>query len=350
MRVMNQGSEYEEDSTATNTTEADEDTSAGIGKIAGIPVKALIIGGAVVLLMVLFVVVFGSKKSGDTADDIVIPNVGASDTQSNATQMKNWYTKDGAYLGMSMSTADGTQIYDGATLTATISASGSAIITDDTGMELHAELASNEAISDDTATTDQSIPATGTGSFTAEQIEQLKKLGYTGDEISIAARDMLNYDALVAKAQELREAEALAEIARMSDQASEEFQTLLKWGTFAFPYREFTPRNGENIAYNQPGNYVVNADYEKVPTYGLQLELKVKIANGTYVYMPVEPARWETLPDSGNIVVQVNYIRYGTAEVNQVYITSITERDITTVTVNPEDSTQNFEDLTAAGG
>ena len=44
-----------------------------------VPIATLVVVVAVVLLMVLFVVVFGSKKSGDTADDIVIPNVGASD-------------------------------------------------------------------------------------------------------------------------------------------------------------------------------------------------------------------------------------------------------------------------------
>lgn len=347
MRTMNQGAEYEEDTVdTTQEGEGDEDTSAGLDKIAGIPIKFLVIGGAVLIVLVLLVVVLGGIE-GD--DDVIVMPEASTDYQIQtpvvaAPEEFYWYTSQGGYLGISSEMIDGTVIRDGGIDMAIISSGGSESITTDTGITVRANLLQQDSSSSPAIGDYTSVSA---GGYTAEQIETLKRLGYTGDEITAAARDSLDYEALVESAQALRDAEAADALIRMSDASSEEFQYLLYWGVFGFERREFTPRNNENISYNQPGSYLVNADYEKVDTYGLQLFLRVKIASNTYVYMQVDPSRWEVLPNSGNIVVRVNYVRYGTEEANAVYITSVVEQDISAITVNPEDSTASFDELTS---
>jgi hypothetical protein len=138
---------------------------------------------------------------------------------------------------------------------------------------------------------------------------------------------------------------------RMSDHASTEYQRMYNYSIFSFDKSKFygIPDGSTEFVYDS-GSFVVNADYEKVPTYGLQLMLKVKIANKTYAYMVVTPSQWDRLPDSGNIVVNVTYSVYGASESkSSMFITDITEVDTSATTVNPEDSATNLDDLISSG-
>lgn len=348
MKVLNQGENYEEDTTTEDIgDESEEDTSAEIASIAGIPIKYLLIGSCVLLVLLLIIIVFSTRKKDD--GDIVIPAqqegyVPPVEQQTpTPVQTYSWYSMEGAYVGVSSGMTDGTSISLDGTVVAVITNAGTDILQSSSGETVSVSYIAGS----NNQQNSQSSNSYSVSTYTEEQIEMLKRLGYTGDEIEVAANNYLDYEALVETAQARIDEEALAALKRMSDQSSEEFQYLLNYSIYSMPYVEFTSREGEFLGYNQPGSYIVNADYEKLDTYGYQLFIKIKIANATYAYMPVTPERWDTMPATGNIVVRVNYVRYGTVENNGVYITSIVEQDITQITVNPEDTTVNFEDMTA---
>jgi hypothetical protein len=147
------------------------------------------------------------------------------------------------------------------------------------------------------------------------------------------------------KAQEVQDEAAKEALTRMSDTASPEFQERTQNTMYCMPLNTFESFTLDaDTATNYQGSYIVNADFEKMPTYGLQLQLKCKIADGTYVFYTVTPAQWETLPETGNIVLHVDYVLYGTYGIN-VWITGITEMNVSDITVNPEDSAARLQDI-----
>lgn len=175
----------------------------------------------------------------------------------------------------------------------------------------------------------------------------LKSYGYTGDEIELAKTLGVSVEQLVMAAQSLRDNVAAKSLERMSDHASQEFQMMYNYSLYSLPNFKYKaiPKDAETWVW-QDGSFTVNADYEKCPTYGYQLQLKVKVANGTYAYMYVTPQHWEELADSGNIVVNVSYSLYGPDKKNaHLYITDIVEVDTTTHSVNPSDSGTNLSDM-----
>lgn len=370
MKELYQDEEYEEEDANGleddgEDVEGDEDTTAEISTIYGIPKNIFIIGVVVILLIIIGVIIFAT--SGGSDDDYVSdPNINtstavdytdttasdttasdyaasdytdttASDTASDATGKVEFYdenntvagyyeTFDGSYYNIYDST--GTDIgysYDQGAHTA-YDATGNALFT--------------YALYED----DESAEGDYVESLDTDT-EELRKLGYTGDEISLAKEAGVDLQLLKDHAQELRDEEAKESLVRMSDHASEEFQMIANNSIFCMNEIQFPVESYDQLTISEEHAYVVNADYWKVPTYGLQLYIKCKIANGTYVFYNVTPTRWVSLPEEGNIVLKITYRLYGNDAAINCYVTNIEEVDSTELTVNPQDSGINLNDI-----
>ncbi len=360
--VLKQGEEYEEDEVLEDyDEEGSEDTEAKLTTIAGIPVKFLVIGGAVLLLLLIGVIVFSLHGSGD--DDIVMPEEQVEVPQDvtqppvvqtqptptpveqqtaqpvqqgadTSTQKVIWMDSTGAIAGFTNGSAEGIEVRLNDSPIGTLSYSTGTPVTSDTGIS--AFISGNSSTTASTETTESSD----------DILTKLRALGYTGDEIEAAKSSGADLNAMVESAEKLRDEEAKKALIRMSDSASEEFQQIINHSIFCLPEVEFPETRNEPGRIVKENSFTVNADYEKLETLGHQLFVKLKIANSTYAFMAIEPKRWAAIPDTGNMVVRVNYTLFGMDnEYLQFYITSIEELDVSQITVNPEDSATNIEDI-----
>lgn len=372
MRISKQSDTYEEtDSFAEvdNSSEASEVTQgSGITHLWGIPKNYVFIAAAVLVIAVICIVLFCLKR--DTS-----PSSGAD---NGATKL---YTESGDFLGTVDVLADGIPILGSDnTLAGTISSVAGAMSAYDKDgnfvtkydLMLSYDNSSSNSVSNvgedmypDAPIYTEPEPATenvqalepGT-EFTGDNVFEvlnvdsdedllLKTYGYTGDEIELARRMGIPAETMIETAQKLRDESIKADYERMSDSASEEFQTMKKFSIFGSKPIKYYPIKAEDVdyVYNE-GSFIVNADYDKCPTYGNQLMIHVKIANATYAFMFVSPGRWAKLPQSGNIVVEVSYHYYGpSSEKSNMYITSVREVETTSNTVSPEDNGVDINDL-----
>ncbi len=360
--VLKQGEEYEEDEVLEDyDEEGSEDTEAKLTTIAGIPIKFLVIGGAVLLLLLIGVIVFSLHGSGD--DDIVMPEeqveapqdvaqTPVAQTQPTSTPIEQqpaqsvqqgtdtstqkviWMDSTGAIAGFTNGSAEGIEVRLNDSPIGTLSYSTGTPVTSDTGIS--AFISGNSSTTASTETTESSD----------DILTKLRALGYTGDEIEAAKSSGADLNAMVKSAEKLRDEEAKEALVRMSDSASEEFQQIVNHSIFCLPEVKFPETRNEPGRIVKENSFTVNADYEKLETLGHQLFVKLKIANSTYAFMAIEPKRWAAIPDTGNMVVRVNYTLFGMDnEYLQFYITSIEELDVSQITVNPEDSATNIEDI-----
>lgn len=241
-----------------------------------------------------------------------------------------WYDEDGNTVGTSGTDSAGTVILNNGSSVGIIDPNGSIKI-----------LGDNHTINYYNPTSLSSI----SGEDNAITIE-LRKLGYTGDEITLALSTGMNTDLLVQEAEKLHDQAAQEALARMSDTAGEEFKALQQHSIFFMQYYDF-PEYVNDLAFRDfEGSYIVNADYEKLETYGHQLYIKLKVANNDYAFMSVTPDRWATLPETGNIVVRVYCTMYGLGDAANVYFTNIEEVGVTELTTNPADSTFDLGQIT----
>lgn len=350
-RVTNQGADYEEDLTdETYDEEGGEETDAKISSIAGIPIKFIVIGGVGMLLTLLIVIVFSMRGKGD--DTVVTGDTtttGAAPQQPAVTGSFTWMTPDGAVFGTSDSTAEWTEIYNNGVSVGTITSGGDLTLTDSSGTSVKAINYGGTVTTPDQSTGgDQSADGSGEDSspVSSSDTETLRKLGYTGDEIDLAISTGMDIQAMIDAAQQLQDEAAREAINRMSEFLSPEFQHIYNNSIFFMPEQPFIAPQSFETKHSYSGSYIVNADYEKIDTYGYQLWIKVKIANNTYAFMQVVPSRWETLPDTGNIVVRVDYTQYGDSQQGVgFYITGLVEQDVTQITVNPEDSAADLDTI-----
>lgn len=139
--------------------------------------------------------------------------------------------------------------------------------------------------------------------YTSEEIEALREVGFTGYEIE--EFEFMEYDAMTIVEEEKakRQAALDAEILPYFDKMSDEFKELYSKTWVGQPDVE-VGSDLTNFSYRQEN---LNLDYEKLPARGHQLFLKVYINANNVFFMDVTPERWNTLKDSGNIVVQVSY-------------------------------------------
>lgn len=194
--------------------------------------------------------------------------------------------------------------------------------------ELFAEVAksytpleSNDTSETEPATEQQDVSTSGS-SYTDKELRALRKWGYTASEISIAERDGLSARDLVASAKEDREAAQKEALAAVSDTASDEYKNLLDktWlGGEELDVSGFT----SDLIY-MPSERVENVDYVKCEPHNQQCFIKLILDNGIPAFMYITPDRYNELPDTGNMVVDIQTVTAGDVEV----ITSISEQRV----------------------
>ena len=185
----------------------------------------------------------------------------------------------------------------------------------------------------DTATDEEVEDAGPDISSISTDVEiQLRKAGYTGDEISYALDHGFNTDALIEAAAELHQEAAKEALAAISDTAGDEYKALLNYTYLGQPEFTVSDQSGLNVEDMHIVERTVtkNVDYVKCPPHGYQLYLKCKITPDTAYWYAVTPQRWCQLPDAGNIVLKYIELEYG----DHTYITSVTEADNTLSTVD----------------
>ena len=304
MRVMKQDEEYEEDEMLDEEgeeeydydEEGEEDTDAPIETLYGIPKKYIVIGGAVILVVVIAVFVFSTMKKSEKAEEVYIPPqpVATEPVETEPLEQTTYEDGDVGPNGL---------VWDGVSQSWT-----------------------------DQATWDANHASPTLEELSSEDEILLRKMGYTGDEIQLCLENGFSVAALVEAAQELHDEEAKEALVRMSDHASEEFRYIIDNTYFSQP--PFTFENQLDLDLEEAnyydGQFTVNADYKKCPSYGAQLQLKCKVSNNCYVWYIVTPRRWETLPEEGNIVLTLDYVVWG----SYAYITKVQEVDPNLATID----------------
>lgn len=322
MKTMEQDEEYEEedledDEELDYEEEGDEDTDPQIDTIYGIPKKYVVIGGAVLLITTIAVFVITTMKK--STEEVYIPPAQTVETpapvQTEPIEQVSYADGDVGPGGM---------LWD----------------------ETTQSWCSQEIW-------DANHEAPTLESLSTEDEFLLRKMGYTGDEIQLAIQNGFSVDALVEAAQELHDEESIESLKRMSDHASEEFRYIVNNTYFSQPGFEF--ENQLDLEFEDAtfydGQFTVNSDYTKCPSYGAQLQLKCRISDDLYVWYVVTPKRWETLPESGNIVLNVGYTVWG----SYAYITTIAEVDPSLATIDASadasigDNIDGTSDGTVAG-
>ena len=192
--------------------------------------------------------------------------------------------------------------------------------------ELYAEVAKSytplEADDNTEAETEVEQDISSVSSYTDKELRALRKWGYTASEISIAERDGLSAKDLVESAKEDREEAQKEALAAVSDTASDEYKNLLDktWlGGEELDVSAFT----SDLIY-MPNERVENVDYVKCEPHNQQCFIKLMLDNGVPAFMYISPDRYNELPDSGNMVVNIQTVTANDVEV----ITSITEQRV----------------------
>lgn len=318
MQEMNQGETYEEDVDTEEVTEEDyaeaseeEQLNRGVRSALGIDFKILVlIGAAAFIIVIVAIVIFtaGNKKD----EDIILPDV-----VDNTSVIPD--------------TATGVDVTQDIPTTPTPTPTQTDKVWDDAlGMWV------------DAVPEPADVSDIGT-----EEIQKLRGLGYTGDEIDFAIQNGFDTQALIDAAQGLRDKEAEEALHRMSSSALEpEFKFILDATYMGQPGHDFVSYKNASIGSYEYDNVsiTINADYEKCPVYGLQLQLKCKIADDQYVWYQIDPMRYAELPDSGNIVLRVDYVIYG----DYFYVTDIVETNSTLNTIDassPQNPLQHTQEI-----
>lgn len=382
---------FDEDEEFDPDEEGSEDTEAKPTTIFGIEKKKFVIILAALLIVILMLIVLAVKKKGSSSSSEAVDTFPTDGTSMST----DFYGIDGTIAGSVDGNYEGATVYDlSGNIIGYVSESGTMEALDATGsvmfMYTSTDSLTEETSEDsmDTSVSDDEIMLDDTPADTtvvddglsyeseAESDEYvfditkavkdtsaldalnlsdgnlvLKSYGYTGDEIELAQSLGLSVEQLVSAAQAKRDEVTAESLERMSDHASKEFQLMYDYSQYSMPHYKYYPIDDYADTWVlKEGSFMVNSDYEKCPTYGYQLQLKVKVANNTYAYMPVTPQRWKELDDEGNMVVTVYYTLYGpTKKKAHLYITDIIEVDTTKHSVNASDSGSSLSDLVDTG-
>ena len=155
--------------------------------------------------------------------------------------------------------------------------------------------------------------------YTAEEKASLRAWGYTGDEIETAQFAETPAQELIDASKQAQEEARAA----LSNPESPEYLALLNQ-TWLGEAVSAEPNFIVNETQYSTETVTLNADFEKVPTHGSNLFLKVKLEDGSHHWMECSPFRWGDLPQLGNIVVSYDRITFD----GQVYITNMREIEV----------------------
>ncbi len=143
--------------------------------------------------------------------------------------------------------------------------------------------------------------------YTAEQIQQLRAAGYTGDEIEQYASTQTPYLDLIKQAEAARDAYIQEAIAPLYDTASDEYKHYISQTWLSLRERNDVDGWIPCMTYLEQRK---NLDYEKIEVHGNQLFLKVYLddfAHDDWFYVLVTPEQWNSLNDAGNVLVTYEY-------------------------------------------
>lgn len=140
--------------------------------------------------------------------------------------------------------------------------------------------------------------------YTETELYALRKWGFTANQIEVAARDGISAEGLVEQAKLDRQEAQKEAFEAVKDTASPEYLNLLNntWlGGDPLDTSGFTP---DKIPITDKER--MNVDFEKVEARGTQLYIKVYLPDGKVAFMQTTPNRYNALPDSGNMVIDVS--------------------------------------------
>jgi len=141
--------------------------------------------------------------------------------------------------------------------------------------------------------------------YTAEEKEQLRLCGFTGDEIENMEFEHQEASKVIEDMEKKRKEQYEKEIKPFFDGASDEFKDV--YNNTWYGQKDFVVDS--DVAGYAYFNENMNVDYEKLPPKGHQLYLKYYLSNGDACFMTVTPERYLELSDSGNIVISVEYTK-----------------------------------------
>lgn len=355
MQELEQGEEYDElDVEDTDLgDEGSEDTNAGFDTIFGIPKKVFIIGAGAVVVVILAIVLFilwrnnsdESASSGNAVFDGTGYEIGSITGTDDGSSVVDAY---GSVVGTIDSISGTTPLFNEDMELVGMMLPMSAGVVDDSGVSVDLYESTDDTYYEGDVSTDY-YSGDITDLSSDETTKELRKLGYTGDEIELARQMGIPTENLIEAANAVQEERTRELLLEMSNADGDMFNTIYTNSIFFMPQYQFNVMDpNDSRSRNYSASYLVNADYTKVPTYGCQLFLKCKIANDLYVFYNVTPEQWERLPDEGNIVLAIEYYIYGTNPVN-MYVTKVIEQNVATYTVNAVDSSVDISDIISDG-
>lgn len=287
VNVMEQGDEYTEDSTDGVDDDEDEIEEDGkIDTIYGIPKRFVFIGAAVLLLLIVLIIVV---KLHSSVSDEVIEEVPVTMPEEYPTYDENYDA-----FGDSNLTFDESEVEE---------------------IDVNSDMVTNTSIPE----------------LTDEQHEELRKLGYTADEITLILSNGIDYATMVKHAEELHDDESRESYKRMASHSSKEFRYIMAHSYFGQDYVKMS----DDPMPNEVTSKIIIADYVKCPTYGLQPFLKCKITSTESIFVVVSPAVYHMLPDTGNVRVQIEVTHaYGNYYVTDASV--IMDDSVTVPGINPD--------------
>ncbi len=282
MQEMKQGDEYDEfgfdEDAEEESDEGAEETSGPITSIYGIPIKYLIIGGVVLLILVMVLVGINFTSSGDRYEEPT-------------------YVDQQVYQEPSF---------------------------------VEEQPVITEPVQEAAPDVQPSLDNLGDGEYAL-----LRKYGYSADEIELALKWGYSVQDMIEASMALQDEAAKEALQRMSDTAGSEYKTLMNYTYLGQPEITVDDQRGldADTLVSEVVTETINADYIKCPTKGVQLFLKCRIGDNTYFWYAVTPQRWVTLPDSGNIVLDLTVAYYG----DDVFIIDAVEANDALDTINSSD-------------
>lgn len=145
--------------------------------------------------------------------------------------------------------------------------------------------------------------------YTAEQMNTLRSIGITSDELDAYMQNNVPYEYIYNTMMEQYWGWHLMNELPTYDMTSDEYKAIIDQTWMALPERhDLEEWTAEYTAYSY--DVEANLDYEKVTPYGNQLFLKIYLDDNTHdswFFLNIKPEEWNQLGPKGNVVVNYTY-------------------------------------------